>query len=180
MFNDIQLLKTLVLIMTEDGKSDIDFTQHRIYIWNKFYNQYKRFLKVLSHVFYYSWNRFIIYMKHKYLFYITVQNLHYIYLCLINTYWLWTFLLNLNYNLILAKRSFPKADIRYTRKLMVIKAMSTSCFIINNNIHMHNKVAVYIHWCFCKRYNLEITKPYYEHKSPPVSDNKNATILYGP
>ena len=42
----------------------------------------------------------------------------------------------------------------------------------------HNKVAQYIHWMISKHHNLKAASNWYEHETPPVSENDQVTVLW--
>ena len=43
-----------------------------------------------------------------------------------------------------------------------------SVLATNEYIVRHNKVARYVHWRLCKKYQLTTTEKWYEHETPPV------------
>ena len=42
----------------------------------------------------------------------------------------------------------------------------------------HNKVAQYIHWKVCQHYGIKASNRWYEHETPPVTENEKVTILW--
>ena len=42
----------------------------------------------------------------------------------------------------------------------------------------HNRVAQYVHWRICKSFSIEVGDKWYEHETPPVVENDQATILW--
>lgn len=45
-------------------------------------------------------------------------------------------------------------------------------------ITRHNKVAQYLHWHICRHYNIQVTEKWYEHATPPVTENELVTIMW--
>ena len=48
----------------------------------------------------------------------------------------------------------------------------------NEYTNRHNRVGQYIHWKTCNHYNIETPNKWYEHKTLPVADTPEVTILW--
>ena len=61
-----------------------------------------------------------------------------------------------------------------------IDHLISGCSILATKEYLirHDKVGKYIHWKLCKHYNIPTTTNWYEHETPPVMTNENATILW--
>lgn len=57
----------------------------------------------------------------------------------------------------------------------------SGCPVLANTEYLdrHNKVAAYIHWRICKKYNINVVEKWYDHKPESVVENKgHVTILW--
>ena len=53
-----------------------------------------------------------------------------------------------------------------------------SVLIPNEYKNRHDRVGQYLHWKICKHYNTPHADKWYEHKTPPVVEGENTTILW--
>ena len=49
---------------------------------------------------------------------------------------------------------------------------------INEYLIRHNKVAQYVHWKVCQHFDLKVVDRWYEHQTPPVTENEKVAILW--
>ena len=56
----------------------------------------------------------------------------------------------------------------------------SGCSILTPNKYKnrHDRVGQYLHWKICKHYKTPHAEKWHEHKTPPVVEGKNTTILW--
>ena len=61
-----------------------------------------------------------------------------------------------------------------------IDHLVSGCSVLTPNEYKnrHDRVGQYLHWKICKHYNTPHAEKWYEHKSPPVVEGENTTILW--
>ena len=61
-----------------------------------------------------------------------------------------------------------------------IDHLVSGCSVLTPNEYKnrHDRVGQYLHWKICKHYNTPHVDKWYEHKTPPIVEGENTTILW--
>ena len=65
-------------------------------------------------------------------------------------------------------------------KQETIDHLVSGCSVLAKSEYIlrHNKVAQYLHWQICQHYGIKTTSKWYEHETPPITENEQVTIMW--